>query len=129
MNWNGGYIFVGLCSCKVYDRYFVPQCFHCYRFNHFADDCPNKNNPDWCAKCSGQHKTENCTSKFLKCLNCVQAKVNGSDDHEATCRFCLILNNEENQIQRRTNYSNKKKLVKPCQSKRSLGSAYLTHIP
>ena len=42
MNRNGGYIFVGLCRCKAYDRLFVPQCFHCNEFNHFANTCPNK---------------------------------------------------------------------------------------
>ena len=108
MNRNGGFIFVGLCRCKVYDRYFVPQCFHCYGFNHFANNCPNKNNPARCAKCSGQHKTENCRSKFLKCLNCVKAKVNGSKDHEATSRYCPILIREQTQIQKRTNYSHEK---------------------
>ena len=59
MNRNGGYIFVGLFKCKVYDRYFVPQCFHCNEFNHFANPYPNKSNPVKCGKCSGQHKREN----------------------------------------------------------------------
>ena len=108
MNRNGGYIFVILCRCKVYDRYFVPQCFHCSGFNHFANNCRNKNNPAGCAKCSGQHKSENCRLKFLKCLNCVKAKVNGSEDHEATSRYCPMLIREQNQIQRRTNYSHEK---------------------
>ena len=103
MNRNEGYIFVGLCRCKVYDRYFVPQCFHCYGFNHFADNCPNKNNPARCSKCSGQHKAGNCRQKFLKCLNCVKAKINGSKDHETMSCFCPILIKEQNQIRRRAN--------------------------
>ena len=52
VNKNGGYIFVGMCRCKVYDRYFVPQCFHCYGFNHFANNCPNKSTSGKCSKCS-----------------------------------------------------------------------------
>ena len=78
MNRSGGYIFVGLCWCKVYDRYFVPQRFHCYGFNHFANNCPNRNNPARCGKRSRQHNAENCRSKFFKCLSCLKAKVNGS---------------------------------------------------
>ena len=72
---NGGYICVGLCRCKVYVRYFVPLCFHCNEFNHYANTCPNKSDPAKCGKFAGEHKTENCRSKLLKCLNCVKAKV------------------------------------------------------
>ena len=82
--------------------------FHCFGFNHFANNCPKIKNPARCAKCSWQHKTENCGSKFLNCLNCVKAKVNGSKDREAMSRFCPILIKEQNQIQRRTNYSHEK---------------------
>ena len=45
MNRNGGYIFVGLCMCKVNDRHSVPQCFHYYKFNHTTNNCPNKTKP------------------------------------------------------------------------------------
>ena len=50
---NGGYVFVGLCRCKVYDRYFVPPCFHCYEYNNFSNKSPNKSKPAKYGKCAG----------------------------------------------------------------------------
>ena len=61
-----------------------------------------------CSKSSGQHKIENCRSKLLECLKYVNAKVNCSEDHEATSFNCPILIREQTQIQRRTNYSHEK---------------------
>ena len=74
MNMNGDCSFVSLGSCKVYDRYFVPQCFHCNEFKHFTSTCPNKNIPAKCGKCAGQCKTESCRSKFLKWVNCIKVE-------------------------------------------------------
>ena len=75
-----------------------------YILNHFADNCCNINNPARFSKCSGQLKVENCRQKFLKCLNCVKAKIICSKDHAATSRLCPILIKERNQLQRRTSY-------------------------
>ena len=102
----GVYIFVGFFKCEAYDRYFVPQCFHSNEFNHFANNCPNKNNP---GKCAGQHKTESCRSKFFECVNCIKIKVNTSKAHEVTSHHLPVLIREQNQIQRRTNYNHEKK--------------------
>ena len=99
MNRNGGYLFEGLCRRRVYDRKFFPQCFHCYGFNHFAENCPIRNNPARRAKCSGQYKTKNFRSQLLKSLNRLKAKVNDSKDHEATSCFCPVLIEDQNQIQ------------------------------
>ena len=105
MNRNGGYIFVGLCKCKVYNRYFVPQLFHCYQYNHFSNNFPNKSKPAKCGKCAGQLKTVNCRSTLLKCINCLKAKVSSSEAHAANSRICPILIKERSEIQKRTNYS------------------------
>ena len=42
---NDGYVCVGLSRCKSVDHFFVPQCYHCYNFNHFSGECPYKDKP------------------------------------------------------------------------------------
>ena len=69
MNRNGGYIFVGLCGFKVYDRCFVSQCFHRYEY---------KSKPTNCGKNVGQHKTDNCRSTLFKCVNGLKVKISKS---------------------------------------------------
>ena len=63
---NGGYVYVGLSRCKSYDHFFVPQCYHYYKFNHFADDCPDKDMPPTCGKCTGRHKTNDCNRDSIE---------------------------------------------------------------
>ena len=70
--------------------------------------CPNKNNPAKCGKCAGEHKTENCRSKFFKSANCIKGKVDTSKVYEATSRQCPILITEQNQILKRTNFKHEK---------------------
>ena len=52
LNRNGGYIYLGLSRCEVYDRFYVARCYNCCGFNHFANDYPHKNKPI-CVKCAG----------------------------------------------------------------------------
>ena len=86
MNRKEGYIFVGSLRCKVYERYFISQCFHCNEFNPFDNTCPNKNNPAKFGKCAGQDRTKSCRSKFLKCVNCIKAKLSTTKAYEAISR-------------------------------------------
>ena len=66
-------IFLGLTSCKVYDRFHVKRCNKCQQYGHYKADCTNS---PCCAYCSEDHETETCelkdsndTSKF-SCVNC-----------------------------------------------------------
>ena len=47
---SGGYIYLNLLRCKVYDRFYVPQCYHCQKFNHFSRVCPDKEKAPTCEK-------------------------------------------------------------------------------
>ena len=68
---NDGYVYVGLPMCKSFDHFFVPQYYHCYNFNHFAGQCPDKDMPATCDKCAGRQKTKDCNCNSLKkCVNC-----------------------------------------------------------
>ena len=54
---NDGYVYVRLSRCKSFDHFFVPQCYHCYKFNYSADECPDKDIPATSGKRAGRHKT------------------------------------------------------------------------
>ena len=129
MSRNGGYILVGLCRCNVCARYFVPQFLHCSEYNHFSNNCPGKCKIVKCRKSGRQHKTDNCRSTHLKCVNCLKTKVISSKAHVVNSRICPNLLKEQNQIQKRTNHSHEKKYSSFICPEVALRSAYLTHIP
>ena len=45
-------IYVFSARCRVADRYFYKQCFHCQCFGHVSSDCPGKNDPPVCMYCT-----------------------------------------------------------------------------
>ena len=69
-------IYVGISSCRVYDRFYVKRCNNCQQFGHFKDSCQNET---VCGHCSGPHQSEGCSLKEskdfskLKCTNCKDA--------------------------------------------------------
>lgn len=65
---------------KIKVKYFIPfaQCYRCFRFNHFAQLCKNKDS--LCPLCGEAHDRKvDCTKKF--CKNC-------EGEHEATFKDC-----------------------------------------
>ena len=46
---NGNRIFLGLSSCRTYDRFWANQCRHCQKFYHTAVRRPKKNAPQCAA--------------------------------------------------------------------------------
>ena len=64
-------IIIGVVSCKIYDRQQVLRCNNCQHFGHFAKQCPTPEEP-FCAKCSGNHRTDSCTGNDRKCINCMR---------------------------------------------------------
>ena len=70
---NRNRIFIGITSCRVYDRFFVKRCNKCQEFGHYKENCTKA---DVCGYCSEDHPSEECTLKnetdltLLKCANC-----------------------------------------------------------
>ena len=69
-------VFLGLSSCRVFDRFYIKRCNHCQELGHYRDNCCNTVS---CAYCGGDHESESCnlkdctdTSKF-SCINCKKA--------------------------------------------------------
>ena len=70
---NEGYVYVGLSRYEGLDHFFVPQCYHCYKVNHFAGECPDKYMLATCGRCARRDKTKDCNRTSMeKCVNFVR---------------------------------------------------------
>ena len=105
INENRGFLYIGFSRCKVYDRFYVTQCYHCQKFNHIAANCSSKNEAPVCGRCSGRHTTKNCNND-LKCSNCVANKLSATD-HNSSSSECPILLRMRNRIVSNTDYEPK----------------------
>ena len=77
--------------CLVFPAVNVLRCFKCGEFGHKSMDCKNC---DTCSRCSLKHKTSECTSTVLKCVNCLKTNkernMNLDVNHAAFSSECLI---------------------------------------
>lgn len=64
-----GKINIGWRRCVVHEFFKIVRCFKCARYGHLAGKCENN---ETCFNCAGPHKTSECRSKHLKCINCVE---------------------------------------------------------
>ena len=70
---NRDRVYVGINSCRVFDRFYVKRCNNCHQFGHFKDKCQNETK---CGYCSGPHDSDGCSLKDthdytkMKCANC-----------------------------------------------------------
>ena len=75
---NRDRVYVGINSCRVFDRFYVKRCNKCHTFGHFKDKCPNQTAT--CGYCAGPHESEGCSLKdtldYTK-LSCANCKRNG----------------------------------------------------
>ena len=104
---RNGQIYVGLNSCKAYDRFWVTQCYHCQGFGHVSSKCSKKDRPPTCSFCAGQHESRSCTTKSSpNCCNC-SALENGSApvDHFASSMECPAMMVQRQQIIENTELS------------------------
>lgn len=84
-----GRINIGWRRCFVQEFFSVIRCFKCARYGHMAAKCENR---ETCFKCAGSHKTNDCDSTVLKCINCSEANTKYKKtikvDHKANDSGC-----------------------------------------
>ena len=88
---------------KVRARYFATICYHCCKYGHVSDNCPNKDKDPQCRKCAENHSSRDCSSDVKKCVNCLRA---GKSDvnHSANDLCCPILTAEIAKIKNMTDH-------------------------
>ena len=107
---SGSRVFLGLTSCRVFDRFWATQCRHCQKFGHTKDRCPLKNASPSCGFCSGPHASLNCPDKsVLKCVNCSsQGSPAERCKHSASSLDCPVMISERNRVMENTDFGSSK---------------------
>ena len=118
---NDDKLYISLKRCKVFDRYYVKQCYHCQEPGHTSNDCPSKkeNKTPTCFYCSGSHFSKNCDVKNNVdeqcCSNCLKSNkpemVEGARNHTSASLKCPILQSYRNSIKAKTENWCEKNLV------------------
>ena len=103
---NGGRVFIGLTSCRAYDRFWATQCHHCQKFGHVKERCPNRNDSPVCVFCAGSHISVDCQNKTdPKCANCTS--LNSPPErcqHSASSMDCPIMISERERVMENTDF-------------------------
>ena len=109
---NGNKLYVSLRRCKVVDRYYVKQCYHCQQPGHVSDDCPTKSDDalPTCFYCSGPHSSAKCQNKqsgsHRRCANCLKSRnpdfVKGANSHTAASSECPIMRSYVESMKKKT---------------------------
>ena len=101
---SGNTLYTQYSKCKVYDHYYVYQCFKCQKFGHRAQSC--NSNFEVCAKCSCRHKLEHCKHNGKPC--CVNCKLDGKTgeevEHWASSRDCPKMVAEISKVMKLTDH-------------------------
>ena len=106
---NGGRVFLGLQSCRAYDRFWATQCHHCQRFGHVAERCPNKGSPSVYCFCSSSHESRRCPDRTIpKCTNCFSDKPRETWQHSASSLDCPVMRSERRRAFENTDFGRSK---------------------
>jgi hypothetical protein len=89
---SNNFLYISFSRCKVDEYNYVIQCYKCHGYGHFARECTSA---ELCANCGNLHKTEDCKSRELSCVNCIKfnEKVKNSVkrvniNHKANDKCC-----------------------------------------
>lgn len=95
------YVNIGWDSHYVKEYLNLRRCYKCQLYNHKIGECIKD---VFCAKCSGNHATADCTSNLLKCINCVR-NSRSVTNHSASDKTCPIYIKEIRYLKDRISYN------------------------
>lgn len=95
------YVNIGWDSHYVKEYLNLRRCYKCQLYNHKIGECIKDL---FCAKCSGNHATTNCTSNLLKCVNCVR-NYRSITNHSASDHTCPIYIQGISNLKQRISYN------------------------
>ena len=107
---SGNRVFLGLTSCRAFDRFWATQCRHCQKFGHTKDRCPAKNTFPTCSFCAGPHASLDCPDKsVLKRVNCSSlGSLAERCHHSASSLDCPVTISERNKAMENTDFGSSK---------------------
>ena len=109
--------FLGLTSCRAFDRFWATKCRHCQKFGHTKDRCPAKNNSPTCSFCADPQASLDCSDKsVLKCVNC--SSLGSPADrchHSASSLDCPVMISERNRVMENTDFGSSKNTQPPLE--------------
>ena len=107
---SGNRVFLGLASCRAFDRFWATQCRHCQKFGHTKDRCPAKDASPSCGFCAGPHASLTCPDKsVLKCVNCSSlGSLAEKCRHPASSLDCPVMVFERNRVMENTDFGSSK---------------------
>ncbi|XP_024085668.1 uncharacterized protein LOC112128107 [Cimex lectularius] len=71
-------------TCAVREYLGVTRCYNCQAYGHVASACSKKG--PTCGVCADSHDTRKCSSKNLKCANCL--RIGKAHNHRAGSQYC-----------------------------------------
>lgn len=94
-------LFLGITTCRIFDRFHVKRCNKCQDFGHFKDNCPN---PARCGYCGENHESDSCPHKDKdpsthSCVNCKRENPQNCVGHNAFSRNCPSYINAQKRLQ------------------------------
>ena len=108
---NGNRVFLGLTSCRAFDRFWATQCHHCQKFGHTKERCPTKSASPVCGFCAGSHTSSDCPDRSaLKCVNCSsQGTLPERCRHSASSLDCPVMTSERKKVIENTDFGSSSK--------------------
>ena len=103
---SGNRVFLGLTSCRAFNRFWATQCRHCQKFGHTKDGCPAKKASPTCSFCAGPHASLDRPDKgVLKCVNCSSLGFPAERyHHSASSLDCPVMISERNKAMENTDF-------------------------
>ena len=106
---SGNRVFLGLTSCRAFDRFWATQRCHCQKFGHTKDRCPEKNTSPTCSLCAGPHTLLDCPNKsVLKCVNCSSLGSPAERCHHSASSLDCPVMISENKVTENTDFGSSK---------------------
>ena len=107
---SGNLVFLGLTSCRAFDRFWATQRSHCQKFGLTKDRCPVKNTSPVCSFCAAPHASLNCPDKrVLKCVNCSSLGSPAERcHHSASSLDCPVMISEGHKVMENTDFGSSK---------------------
>ena len=107
---SSNHVFLGLTSCRAFDRFWATQCRHCQKLGHTKERCPKKDTSPVCGFCAGPHTSLNCPDKSVQqCVNCSSLHSPAERcHHSASSLDCPVMILERNRVMENTDFVSSK---------------------